>query len=209
VTSVRYHWWWRPGWRPGRRFYTFHVTFNDQPEVQALAAAARDRLAGLPGLDLIPAQWLHLTMQGVGFADEVTDEDVVAITAAARSALAGVAPVTVSIGPPVAVGEGITCHASPADALDPVRNAVRAGIGDVWGPEKVLEAAEWTPHVSVAYASEDGPAEPFEAALGGLADTATATVRAVDLIKLGRDNRLYEWETMASLPLGAYAAAGQ
>ena len=34
--------------------YTWHVTFEDQPDVLNLAARARDRLAGLPGLDLIP-----------------------------------------------------------------------------------------------------------------------------------------------------------
>jgi hypothetical protein len=61
VSRVAYHWWWRPGWRPGRRFYIVHATFAGAPAVQALAAKARDRLAGLPGLDLIPGQWLHLT----------------------------------------------------------------------------------------------------------------------------------------------------
>jgi hypothetical protein len=26
------------------------------------------RLAGLPGLDLVPVEWLHLTVQAIGFA---------------------------------------------------------------------------------------------------------------------------------------------
>ncbi len=58
------HWWWRPGWRPGRRMYYWHVTFPEAPAVQAFAAAARERLAGLPGMDLVPGQWLHLTIAG-------------------------------------------------------------------------------------------------------------------------------------------------
>jgi 2'-5' RNA ligase superfamily len=157
VSRVAYHWWWRPGWRPGRRFYTVHATFAGAPAVQALAAKARDRLAGLPGLDLIPRQWLHLTMQGIGFADEVSDADLSAIIAAAKPRLAVLSPVTVAIGPPVVAGEGVTCWASPPRALDPVRGAVRAGIADAWGPERVPEAAEWSAHVSVAYASADGP----------------------------------------------------
>jgi hypothetical protein len=66
VTAVCCHWWWRPGWAPGRRMYTFHVTFEDQPAVQEPAAEARQRLAGLDGLDLVPGRWLHLTTQGVG-----------------------------------------------------------------------------------------------------------------------------------------------
>ena len=111
------------------------------------------------------------------------------------------APVIVAIGPPVVAAEGVTCWASPPRALDPVRNAVRAGIADVWGPERVPEATEWSAHVSVAYASADGPGELVEAALGDLTDVAEATIGSVDLIRLGRDHRLYEWETITSLPL--------
>jgi hypothetical protein len=202
LSQVARHWWWRPGWRPGRRFYTVHATFADAPAVQALAAKARDRLEGLPGLDLIPGQWLHLTMQGVGFADEVSDADLAAVITAARTRLAAVPPVTVMIGPPAVVGEGVTCWASPPGALDPARDAVRAGIADAWGPGRVPEAAEWSAHVSVAYASADGPGEPFEDALDGLADVAEAVIGVVDVIRLGRDQQAYEWETVASLPLG-------
>jgi len=203
VSRVAYHWWWRPGWRPGRRFYTVHATFAGAPAVQALTAKARDRLAGLPGLDLIPGQWLHLTMQGIGFADEVNDADLSAIITAAKARLAAVPPVTVVIGPPAVAGEGVACWASPPRALDPVRDAVRAGIADVWGPDRVPEAVARSAHVSVAYASADGPGEPIEAALGGFADTAEATIEAVDLIRLGRDHQLYEWETITSLPLSS------
>jgi len=27
---MRRHWWWRPGWAPGRRLYAWHLTFGDQ-----------------------------------------------------------------------------------------------------------------------------------------------------------------------------------
>ena len=90
MTQLRDHWWWRPGMRPGRRFYTVHATFADQPLMQELAAKATERLAGLPGLDLVPGEWLHLTMQGIGFADEVGDADLKAIMTAARLRLASV-----------------------------------------------------------------------------------------------------------------------
>ncbi|MCW2929814.1 MAG: hypothetical protein JWM19_776 [Actinomycetia bacterium] len=202
MTQLRNHWWWRPGMQPGRRIYTVHATFRDQPPMQELAAKARDRLAGLPGLDLIPGEWLHLTMQGIGFTDEVDDADLKAIMTAARPKLASVSPVTVSLGPAAVADEGVTCWATPPRALDPARDAVRAAIGDVWGPGRVPEAAGWTAHVSVAYANADGPGDRYEAALSGLDDVATVTVEAVDLIRLGRDLHLYEWETVERLPLG-------
>src|SRR5262245_33980474 len=84
VDTVRDHWWWRPGWRLGRRAYTFHITFEDGtveggPDLHRLTAAYQASLAGMPGLDLVPLQWLHLTMQNVGFTDEVGESDVQAV----------------------------------------------------------------------------------------------------------------------------------
>jgi 2'-5' RNA ligase len=202
---MRNHWWWRPGMRPGRRVDTFYLTLGGLAAACELAAAARQRLAGLPGLDLVPDEWLHLTMQEVGFSDEVTGTDLAAIIAVARDGLAALAPATVTIGQPTVVGEGIICLVTPAGVLDPARDAVRAAISDVRGPDGVPEPAEWarwSPHMSLAYANADGPADAFEAALDGFTDVATVTVGAVDLIRFGRDRQMYEWDTIARFPLG-------
>jgi hypothetical protein len=196
------HWWWRPGWRRGRRMYYWHVTFSQAPEVQALAAAARQRLAGLPGMDLVPGRWLHLTMQAIGFTDEVSDGDLAAITAAARRRLALVAPPTVTVGPAYLVSEGVVCDAGPTDALRPPRDALRGAIAEVWGLDRVPGKPQWWPHVSLGYASAAGPAGPFEAALDGFTDVAPHTVAAITLLRLGRDEHQWEWEVGATMPLG-------
>jgi hypothetical protein len=202
VAEMADHWWWRPGWRPGRRMYYWHVTFPRAPGVQAFAATARRRLAGLPGMDLVPGRWLHMTTQVIGFTDEVSDGDLAAITEAAQSRLARVAPPTVTIGPAYLVSEGVVCDAGPADALRPLRQAVRGAIGDVWGDARVPGRDEWWPHVSLGYASAAGPAGPFEAALDGFTDVASHTVAAIALLRLGRDHHLWEWDLCATLPLG-------
>jgi len=186
--------------------FTWHVTFQDQGAVQDLAAMVRGRLAGLPGLDLVPGQWLHLTTQGVGFTDEVNDEDLAAITRRARTRLATVRAPLITIGPARVASEGIACDVRPHGALTPLRDALRAAIADVWGPERVPEAPEWTPHVSVAYSNATGPAGAFEAALDGEDATAVMAADVVQLIRLGRDRRVYEWETCASVPLADGAA---
>lgn len=196
------HWWWRPGWRHGRRMYYWHVTFPEAPQVQALAVAARDRLAGLPGMDLVPARWLHLTTQAIGFTDEVSDADLAAIAGAARRRLARLAPPQVVIGPARVITEGIVCDARPTGSLTPLRDALRAAIGDVWGPARVPGRSEWWPHVSLGYASAAGPAGPFEAALAGFTGVAPHTVSAIQLIRLGRDHHRWEWDACATVPLG-------
>lgn len=201
MTVVRDHWWWRPGWKPGRRFYTFHFTFEAQPAVQRLAAEVRERLGGFAALDMVPGRWLHLTTQGIGFADEVGHGDVMAIVSAARDRLSVVRSADITVSAPHAASEGVASYIGPPGALDPARDALRAAISDVWGPGKVPEAAEWSPHVSYAYANADAEGGPYDAALGGLGPVHAA-VTTVELICLGRDRRIYEWETIASLPLG-------
>jgi hypothetical protein len=202
MADMTSHWWWRPGWRPGRRMYTWHVTFRDAPDMQKLAATARERLAGLPGLDLVPGRWLHLTTQGVGFTDEVSDADLDAITGAARARLAAVPAPTVVIGPARVLDEGVGCDASPQGALTPARDAVRAAIADIWGPSRVPGTAQWWPHVSLAYASVTGPDAPVKAALDGFDAIATVDVTEIQLIRIGRDRQMYEWDTPTSVPLG-------
>jgi 2'-5' RNA ligase len=183
--------------------YTWHVTFADVPAVQELAASAQARLAGLDGIDLAPGRWLHLTTQDVGFTDEITDADLAAITGAVSARLAAIEPIPVTIGPARVADEGILCWVAPDNALTPMRDAIRAAITDVRGPQRVLDGPAWAPHVSIAYGRADGTADAFEAALDGEHSVAAMTVDAVTLIRLGRDRHVYEWETLATAPLGA------
>ena len=198
---MRDHWWWRPGWRAGRSMYTWHVTFEDQPGLHDLVKGYQKVLAPLPGLDVIPIRWLHLTMQGIGFTDEVAPQEVADIAEAARKRLATCQPVPLSLGSTQVDPEAILLHVSPSGALNPVRDGVRAAIADVRGRSRVPETEDWTPHVSIAYSNSDGPAAPYAKALS----TATSapvdlTVSAVNLIELSRDTHLYQWTTKAEVP---------
>jgi hypothetical protein len=150
---------------------------------------------------MVPARWLHLTTQGVGFTDEVSDLDATAIVAAARARLALLAPVRVSIGPPRIASEGVACSVTPVGALDHVRSGLRDAVAAVWGADRVPDPAEWEPHVSVAYVSLSGPADAYVAALADDEETAGITIGAVELIILGRHRHVYEWIVHSTVPL--------
>lgn len=198
---MRDHWWWRPGWHAGRSMYTWHVTFEGQPELHELVGGHERALAPLPGLDLIPTRWLHLTMQGIGFTDEVAAQDVADIAEAARKRLATCQPVSLSIGPALVDPEAILLQVSPSGALNPVRAAVRGAIVDVRGESRVPEMETWAPHISIAYSNSDGPAVPYAEALSTVTSTpVNLTVSAVQLIQLHRDTHLYQWTTKAEVP---------
>jgi hypothetical protein len=128
---MRDHWWWRPGWRPGRRLYTWHLTFEEQDELHQLAAAYQARLAGLPSLDPVPLRWLHLTLQGIGFTDEVTEAELDRMRLAAGERLARLGPLRLRFGPVTILAESVTLTPSPAGPVRAVHAAVRAAIAAV------------------------------------------------------------------------------
>ncbi|MFE2536273.1 2'-5' RNA ligase family protein [Streptomyces sp. NPDC059371] len=201
--AMRNHWWWRPGWSVGRRFYTWHLTFEGQDDVHRLAAEYRAALAPLgDSVTLIPDRWLHLTMQGIGFVGETSEKDVDKIVAAAAERLAEVPVFDAEIGPAVIDPEAILLHVHPDTPVRRVRDSIRAAIGDVL--DEVPEKAEvFTLHVSVAYSAGDGPTTAVATALAGLDHaSARARITSAQLIVLHRDRQMYEWETYATVPLG-------
>ncbi len=182
--------------------YTWHVTFDDQPVIHDLAARYQERLADLTGLDLIPAKWLHLTTQGVGFTDDVSAADIETIINATRERLTGLLPVAATLGPAVVTPEAILLEVAPLTNLRRLRDELRAAISSVLGPERLTEGADWAPHVSVAYSHTTRSADEYVAAVDGSTDTAKAVLNRVQLIILGRDERMYEWTARADVPLG-------
>lgn len=202
LPNLREHWYWRPGWRPGRSFYTWHLTFDGQ---QALFDLVHRVQAGLdlPGLDPVPMEGLHLTMQGVGFTDEVGTGDLAAIVDAARARCADLSPFALTLGPVDPDAEGIGLLVSPWAAVERVRAAVRDAIGSVWA--EVPEAADgFRPHVTVAYSGASVPTDPIRERLAVLRDVppVVAPIGEVQLIALNRDDRVYRWDVVASLLLG-------
>lgn len=160
------HWYWRPGWRADRQFYTWHITFEHQPELHHLVTHLQSQLA-LPGLDLVPLDGLHLTMQGLGFTDEVSDTDLNAIVTEARQRCAGLPPLELSLGPVDPDAEGIGLLVQPWDRVEHLRATIRDAIGAVW-PTVPEPADGFRPHVTIAYSGSPAPTEPIRTRLAEL-----------------------------------------
>ncbi|MFD8615362.1 2'-5' RNA ligase family protein, partial [Streptomyces sp. NPDC059631] len=122
--TMRNHWWWRPGWSVGRRFYTWHLTFEGQDDVHRLAAEHRAALAPLgDSVTLIPDRWLHLTMQGIGFVGETSEKDIGKTVAAAAERLVEVSVFDAEIGPAVIDPEAVLLHVHPDSPVRRVRDS--------------------------------------------------------------------------------------
>jgi 2'-5' RNA ligase len=144
-----------------------------------------------------------MTMQGVGFTDELLPSTMTDIAQQARSALAEVPPCKVKFGEVIVADEAITLPAQPPEPIQVLRATVRDAIGEVLGPNHVPEDPnKFRPHLTVAYVTTDGPAQPYIAAVRSVhAKPVSVQINDVNLIEMHRDNHMYEWTVVAPLPL--------
>ena len=200
--GVRSHWWWRPGWGVGTRFYAWHVTLDGQDGLHRVVDGYQRELASIGEIDLIPREWLHLTMQGVGFVDDVDEQALAEIAEAVRIRLGEMEPVVVRLGPVVIRPEAIAMVPMPFEPVQAIRRAIREAMAVVL--DDVPEKAEgYQPHVSIGYVNADGDAAPIREALDRAdVEDAEVTIGRVSFIEMHRDRRMYEWRTIRLLELG-------
>lgn len=200
LTQLTNHWQ-RPGWTGDRRSYHWLLTFDNEPELAALARQCQTSLSDLPVLDLVPSDTFHLTLQRVGFTDEVnrTRLQVLADTTARRCT--DLASFTLRIGWLAGSQGAIRFTALPVETVVHVRQAALEALTDVCGSttDQSMESAAFWPHVSIAYCNTPTPARPVIERVISLRSLTPVEVhvQALDLVELRRDGRTYRWNTLA------------
>jgi hypothetical protein len=184
------HWWWRPGWGPGTRFYTWHITVSDLPELRELVGRYKSALRACSVVDLVPKE-----------------RD--AIVNAVRSRLAELPTTPITVHEAVLHREAVVVPPTDPAPLAAIRFAIRQGIADVWGETRVPESATtFRPHVSAAYVNTASDPAPVRAALDAVRpDLVTVTIDTVSLIVLNRDHGMYEWDSATPVRIGAHRSS--
>jgi hypothetical protein len=180
---------------------------EDQPGVRQLVLDYQAALTRLRGLDLIPVRWLHLTMQGIGFTDEISHDEITAVTGALRDRFRTITPPVVTFNQPAVWSEAVVLPATPVDALRQLREgayeAIQAVLGQDHMPEPPEAITHYRPHVSIAYVSNPGPAQPIVSALQRTRpEPVTTTIDSAPVLTFHRDDRMYEWTAAEHLPIG-------
>jgi 2'-5' RNA ligase len=183
------------------------MTLDDQPQLRELVASYQQALATTPGIDLIPPQWLHLTMQGIGFVDEIGRGELVALGNALTTELGTIKPPAVEFHSLTVRPEAIYLKAHPADALYPLRQRMHDAVAAVLGPTRFPEAeperSKFNPHVSIGYVNQDQEAEPIAEALRSLTPrTISITFAKANLLEFHRDHHMYEWTSSMPIAIG-------
>lgn len=201
------HWTPLPGWTPERSLLACYVTLEDQPEAQAVIDAYQRRLADVPELDLIQRQWLHVTVQGIGFLDVLAPGSLPQLADSLQRRLARVPAPTVVIDPPEISQDAVHLPLAPADGLVRVRQAVRSAAADTLGlPEPYAlpgQDGDYRPHVSIAYANGPAPCDRVRDRLDAVAHAPT-TLRfgTLSVLALRRVDRTWQWSDEVRLGLG-------
>ena len=195
------HWSPQPGVDPARARFVWLMLFCDHPQVAELARIAQARLAGLPGLDLVPQEWLHMATLIAGFGDEIAPGQVDVMAGQARRRLAHTPPITITLGRVLYHPRAIMLDAGPADTLQPALQAVQDATRMATGRDGQLYHNPWTPHITVAYSNSVRPAAPVIDALGRELPRQEITIRSINLVSQTPE-QLWTWQPVTEVPFG-------
>jgi 2'-5' RNA ligase len=180
----------------------WHLLLGGDAGVQAAAATARQRLAGFTGLHMTPPEWLHVTVQRVAAAGQVTHDDMGRMLARAQASLAQAAPVTVTLQRVFYHPEAITLLASPRSALSPVLTAARTATREVLGTDiGTGDGDEWLPHLTLCYSATEQPAAPVISALGTTLPACEVTITEMSLVVQDGPEDRWNWQVAGSARL--------
>lgn len=202
-TRTRDHWWWRPGWGPGTRFLTFHLTFEGADALHEAATPISRAIDGIPHVDVVPQEWLHLTMTGVGHASAVAPETRSALIDRVfeRSAALEVSESRLTFDRLFVYREGICLSADAPEWLTAMKRIQSDAVRDLCNIE--TEEATFIPHVSLAYFSGDVDLTRLAEAVDAEGrEPITVPAPRLSLLELERDDAVYRWRVLAQQVVG-------
>jgi hypothetical protein len=194
------HWTHLPEWWPGRRLWVFYLTFAGEPALYAAVRAYQAVLQGIDELDLVHQSWLHTTIQGIAFADELAAEAIGAIERDARAAIGDAELPALTVAPPVLDHDAISMPVDPVDELVAVRRELRASVIRTLGHGGLYQLPQpltgFRPHISIAYVNRDVPdADGIQRRLDVVAaPDLVIPVPQVSLVLLGREGGRWFWD---------------
>lgn len=186
----------------GPRAYYWYLTFENSSELHSLARQCQEAIS-FPYYDLTPLRDLHLTLDRIAFAEDITLDQLGAIEAVAMRACREIAPLEITIGSLGGTRGAIGFAAFPGQLIQNLRDIFRASALSVY-PQAPIKNSEFHPHVAIAYSnSDDVPAAGAIAAVEKLNAMARVdvTIKQGVLVLLERRQRSYAWQVISRIPL--------
>lgn len=175
------------------------MTVADQPALHSRVAAYHRLLAPFPALEPILPQWLHLTVQGVRFLDELRPEVAGQLTRLLDQAFGATTPFEVRVEHPVVSSDSVLMPVRPIGPLAALRDRIRELLGSLPGCDELFvlpgQHEAFDPHISIAYAGGPVPRADVERTLAGYAgEPVPMTISHFSVMTLNRSQRKYHWQ---------------
>jgi 2'-5' RNA ligase len=196
-------------WPAGRRDLHWHILPSEE-EAKALTEPYR-HVVSTPGLNPVPARWLHITVLHAGPEADTSQAEIDAMVDKVRAAAVEVEPFELTLFPPAVGTVALECAGYPGAPARRLWELTATASQQVMGDGRfTLIPASYYPHTSVAYAGPDAHLADRTALKVALSDTAAVavTVRAhtLSLVSQWHDGKSkIVWEELASVPLGGTA----
>lgn len=174
-----------------------------------------ERLRDIPGVELYPDWFWHITIKSAGFQvirrshdDDVLREDAPRLANAARAIFAREPSYDVRLGPVNAFDTVVICEVHDAGRTREINTRLLDGLPRA--PRYPFDGDAFLPHVSVAYfTSNDGLAELKSklAALRREGSGPAFQIRRIEFVKAWwSDGGAHEFDTLASYQLASKAS---
>jgi 2'-5' RNA ligase len=198
-------------WARGRAQYLTFLARVEDGAACDYVAGVQERLAGIPGVDLYPGWYWHITIKGAGFQvikrtfpDDVLRQDVPRIDAAARKLLAREPAFEARLGPPSAFAEVVVLEVHDGGRVRALNQRLCQELPDI--ARYPVDGATFLPHVSIArFTSSDGLAQLKEALASLRAEPPgpTLAMRRIEFVKVWLTEDMPEFQTLATYSLAA------
>jgi hypothetical protein len=197
---------WRPEWEPGRVCLYWYLTFGDDL-VEVLDRGGLEAVRRTDWLDAVPAQWLHVTLCDVGFADELTPGEIERVVQAGRTCVAEARRLHLRFGTAAPMDDAVALPVSPPRPLRHLQHRLRSATDLALAVDhRLVHRDLYPPHLSLGYAKQQTAADEVASVLGQVGPaTGQVTVDRLVLAAVSRDHGHYEWSVLAELPMGAAA----
>lgn len=190
------------------QYLTFLVRIEDAAVREYLTRIA-ERLDGIPGVDLYPEPYWHITIKSSGFQvikraqeDDVLRQDVPRIAYKARSVLADEMAFKSQLGLPNSFAEVVFVEVWGGERFAELNKRLMAEIPEI--PRYSIDGEGFLPHVSIARFTSDDGLEQLKKTLAELRTGdpgPTFPIRRIDFIKAWLSEEIPDFDVLASYPL--------
>jgi 2'-5' RNA ligase len=202
------HWTaWGP-WQEGATYLTYLVPMSSVGGLRDGLHAIHRALAAA-SLAVVPPAWLHLTVQGVGFADTLSAAHRQALVHEAARVMRAAPAFRVRLGGANSFPDVAILEVYDDGHIRALRHRLRTAVP--WlaegGRDPLVQDGvdRFMPHLSLAYYHAGVERRAVSEALAPFRDAELGAVRvtAVQLVEVPKPSAYYRWSVAATLPLAS------